>query len=110
MHILLTSDNVLCSAIELAILENRVGAFGISFLSSISLFVIYSMNIWFDRRHIEFLSYIGVLPLTKTSLNSPNKNRTYNVIYSAISQGCLLRATILLILDEFCQSKLLIPV
>jgi len=55
--------------------------------------------------------YRRVLPLTKTSLSSPNKKpdiqRSYIQPYH-VYQGCLLRATILLILDEFHQSKLLI--
>jgi len=66
----------------------------------------------FDRRHLKFLSDIGVYyHWQRPPWVYSTKNLTYNVIYSAISRiypGCLLRATILLILHEFYQSKLLI--
>jgi len=65
----------------------------------------------FDRRHLEFLSDIDVLPLKKTSLSSPNKKpdiQRYFIQPYHVYQGCLLCAYILLILDEFHLSKLLI--
>jgi len=55
--------------------------------------------------------YRRVLPLKKTSLSSPNTTLDLqrNLIQPYyVYQGYLLRATILLILDEFHQSKLLI--
>jgi len=55
--------------------------------------------------------YRHVLPLTKTSLSSPNRKpniKRYFIQPYYVYHGCLLRATILLILDEFHQSKLLI--
>jgi len=55
--------------------------------------------------------YRRVLPLTKTSSSSPNtkpNTQRYFIQPYHAYQGCLLRATIMLILDEFHQSKLLI--
>jgi len=63
----------------------------------------------FDRRHLEFLIDIGVfLPLTKTSLNSPNTKpniQRYFIQPYHVYQGCFLRATILFILDEFVKQS-----
>jgi len=55
--------------------------------------------------------YRRVLPLTKTSFSSPNIKsniKRYFIQPYYVYQGCLLCATILLILDKFRQSKLLI--
>jgi len=67
----------------------------------------------FDHRHLEFLSDIGVCYHWQSPpWDPPTKNLTYNVIlFSHITHmriNCFLRATILLILDECRQSKLLI--
>jgi len=55
--------------------------------------------------------YRRMLSLTKTSLSSLHKRpdiQRYFIQPYNVYQGCLLRATILLILDEFHKSKLLI--
>jgi len=65
----------------------------------------------FDRRHLEFLSDTACVTIDKYLLEftqqKPNMQRYFIQPYH-VYHGYLLRATILLILDEFHQSKLLI--
>jgi len=65
----------------------------------------------FDRRHLEFIGDIGVCfhwqDLLEFTQQKPNIQRYFIQLYQ-VYQGCLLRSTILLVVDEFRQSKLLI--
>jgi len=111
-----TSDSIPTSLSVLPDPKNMGIAVGILLLSCIEAQIFY-VRLWIHVFPVwpppSWISewYRRVLPLTKTSLSSPNTKQHTTLFYSAkyhVYQGCLLRATILLIIDEFHLSKLLI--